>query len=276
MILGQRSPWQKPFLGAQLNRSHPMAQGLVGAWLFNENSGGIANDLSGNGYYGIFSGGVDRYNGNIVFPQNSAISRVLISPQISLYGKSFSLVGKWNLTRLGSSSALIGRLETGSPYASPYYLNIELTPASWQFGFYDSVGAAWCEVRAPKDYATNIDVSLVGTFDYYTKQSCIYSQGVLGESNTFAGAIPIDNPTAVTCIGDWSAANELAGIVYYVYIYDRVLSPYEVLQLHREPYAMFYPTSINTNWNFTQRRGQLYTMEDRLEIGNQYKDLVVS
>lgn len=47
----------KPARGLQLNRTHPLARGLVGFWLANEGSGGKVFDLSG-GNIGTFQGGV--------------------------------------------------------------------------------------------------------------------------------------------------------------------------------------------------------------------------
>lgn len=42
----------KPFRGAVLNRTHPLARGLIGCWLFNEGTGDKVFDLSGNGSEG--------------------------------------------------------------------------------------------------------------------------------------------------------------------------------------------------------------------------------
>ena len=49
----------KPPIGATLDKSHPLADGLVGAWLMNEGGGLVAHDLSGNGNDGTFGGNVD-------------------------------------------------------------------------------------------------------------------------------------------------------------------------------------------------------------------------
>ena len=49
----------KPPVDAQLIRGHPLAKGLVGAWLFNEGSGLKAFDLSGNNNYGSFGTGTE-------------------------------------------------------------------------------------------------------------------------------------------------------------------------------------------------------------------------
>jgi len=51
-------PQLKPTRGIRLNKSHPLARGLVGCWLFNEGSGGQVYDLSGNGGDGTITGAV--------------------------------------------------------------------------------------------------------------------------------------------------------------------------------------------------------------------------
>ena len=45
---------QKPPLGRQLHVAHPLAHGLVGCWLFNEGSGDLVHDSSGNENHGTF------------------------------------------------------------------------------------------------------------------------------------------------------------------------------------------------------------------------------
>ncbi len=49
-------PLLKPLFGqAELQRDHPLAQGLVGAWLFHEGSGDRVWDYSGNGNHGVLT-----------------------------------------------------------------------------------------------------------------------------------------------------------------------------------------------------------------------------
>jgi len=49
-------PVLKPVRGIRLNKSHPLARGLVGYWLLNEGSGNKVFDLSGNGKTGTING----------------------------------------------------------------------------------------------------------------------------------------------------------------------------------------------------------------------------
>ena len=46
----------KPVLGTRLDSRHPLSQGLVGCWLFNEGAGTSVADLSGNNKYGTLIG----------------------------------------------------------------------------------------------------------------------------------------------------------------------------------------------------------------------------
>jgi hypothetical protein len=45
-------PHTKPPTGTQINPLHPLSQGLVCCWLFNEGAGCLANDISGNKNHG--------------------------------------------------------------------------------------------------------------------------------------------------------------------------------------------------------------------------------
>ena len=55
LILPKRFGQDKPPVGAQIKWGHPLAQGLVGCWLFNEAAGGRAHDLSGRGNHGTLT-----------------------------------------------------------------------------------------------------------------------------------------------------------------------------------------------------------------------------
>jgi hypothetical protein len=50
----------KPPLGAQLDWSNPINKSLVGCWVFNEGSGNLVRDLSGNGRDGTLTGATRR------------------------------------------------------------------------------------------------------------------------------------------------------------------------------------------------------------------------
>ena len=45
----------KPFRGVQIEKAHPLAKGLVVCWLFNEGTGNLLHDLSGNRNHGTLT-----------------------------------------------------------------------------------------------------------------------------------------------------------------------------------------------------------------------------
>lgn len=49
-LLQLQKPWgqKKPPYGSAINHAHPLAKGLVGAWMFNESAGNAIYDISGN------------------------------------------------------------------------------------------------------------------------------------------------------------------------------------------------------------------------------------
>jgi len=49
-------PLLKPPRGIRVNKTHPLAKGLIGCWLMNEGTGGKVYDLSGNGNHGTLEG----------------------------------------------------------------------------------------------------------------------------------------------------------------------------------------------------------------------------
>ena len=58
----------KPALGTALNTSHSLANGLVGCWLLNENSGSIVYDSTSNNNNGDLEGNVSWTTGNFSGP----------------------------------------------------------------------------------------------------------------------------------------------------------------------------------------------------------------
>ena len=45
----------KPPLGSTLNLNHPLANHVMACYLFNEQGGNVAYDLSGNGNHGVLN-----------------------------------------------------------------------------------------------------------------------------------------------------------------------------------------------------------------------------
>ena len=82
---------QKPRLGMQLNRRHPLAKGLVGCWVMNEATGNKVFDLSGNGNTGSFESSTAWVVGGVNFNGSSdyislvtSINSLRIGPELTI------------------------------------------------------------------------------------------------------------------------------------------------------------------------------------------------
>jgi hypothetical protein len=120
----------KPFRFAQLNRSSPLARGLVGCWLFNEGCGKIVTDISGN-----------NNNGTLCNNTTWAAGR---------FGTCLSFNGSGDYVNLGNKIAL----QVGVPFSISAWIYINsLVSDSWligtdKYGLNDSGGKYYgCHLR---------------------------------------------------------------------------------------------------------------------------------
>ena len=221
----------KPPKGAMLNRGHPLARGLVGCWLMNEGSGSIVNDLSGNGLNGAFSGtapswlpgdfgptvnlpGTDEY---IIIPAHS-------NPRTAI---TFVMYAKSNQATWPQSGVLGTKLSAYTLYTTSGTTRVE---------FY-----IWIDtVLKTSGYYTLSDITqwhqYVGTFDGTNLK--MYVDGVLQKSSSNPGAIDAD--AGVLTLGKYDFIERyLNGQIGYSFVYNRALSPIEILNLYRSPFCMF-------------------------------------
>ncbi len=114
-------PVLKPVRGIRLNKSHPLARGLVGYWLFNEGSGNKVFDLSGNGNTGTFVGDVvwtPGQSGNAIYVPGSndyinCGNGSTLNPGAS---GSFTIVARilWNGWGESNSGRIVSKRDNGN------------------------------------------------------------------------------------------------------------------------------------------------------------------
>ena len=234
--------WQKPFRGTQLKRPHPLARGLVGAWLINEETGDIVPDLSGNGRHGVFDcdptrvpSGIHFESGEVLwsqpvvrcgdagwFPSNKGTVIVQVCPHTT--GPN-QLAMWWTVDR-GTSVSLpsigMGRQISVSRALFMYNAGFSIFTSGW-----------------------NIDVDkrqvVATTFDSGNKAE-IFVDGKLFHGNYSLGELT--QGTGNFSFGGYSRSLTNSGLcdiaeIYSVYVYDRVLSAEEIALVSREPYCMF-------------------------------------
>ena len=223
---------QKPFRGAQLNRTHPLAKGLVGCWLFNELTGETVFDLSGYGNNGTLENGVAWYNGGLDFDGDNDY----VSIGYTNFPNTFGTVEMWIKPTNGWSSSestddIIFEMGSAGDDRLIFYLN-------------DDGHIRFMLYKGTAEYAYSIATTfssklyhLVGTFDNTGIK--LYIDGISqvdGSANTIS---------AITSarIGDTALASTIPfdGLINSVHIYNRALSAEEITWSYREPYAMFEP-----------------------------------
>jgi hypothetical protein len=223
----------KPPLGRQLNRAHPLANGLVACWLFNEGVGGKVADLSGNKNDGALAGNASWVAGKF----GSAIdldgvdgTKISVSnPPFGAGQKQFTVVTHFRLDELGrrqgvfctpTNSAILARFREAGDLRCD--INTDLGASALTSIYNPSLG---------EDLHWAI-VYIEGDNQYH------YINGRFVVSGSVSGSI--DALTSIN-IGSFHdiAGRHLNGPVRYCYVYDRALSAAEIASLYAEPFAMF-------------------------------------
>lgn len=234
------APQQKPMLGLQVNKAHPLAP--TAGWLFNEGSGGQVYDLSGNGNTGNFIAdthfvpgkygsavdvdGTDDYincGNNTVLDMSQFTIIVCIKPDSiqpealgGIVAKGDSASAKdYNFFLDGAGNVLDFRWGNGidSGLITPFNLTADV----WQ----------------------TIAVAVDSTDAHF------YLNGIWDETTSLGGNIPASN-TDPLLIGSGRAGSwRWSGQISHIVIYNRALSASEIALLYREPFCYMEPS-----WNW--------------------------
>ena len=234
-------PPLKPVRGLQVNRTHPLARGLVGCWLLNEGTGTRVMDLGPFGQHGAFQGGPPlwkpgRHGPSVEFDGNTEC--------IHCGTCKFD----WDVTNEVSVVALVnhGTLQTYTIFGRGRYRQ----PVSLMG---QSPGLFWWRVNTTENgiksltssssHATNGTewVHVAGTWKQ--NASRLYVNGVEEVSDlTVSGTLSVADDQSVGIGGIYQSgtySDVWIGRIGYVFIYNRALARTEIEWLYREPFAMF-------------------------------------
>ena len=232
-------PQLKPTRGIRLNKSHPLARGLVGCWLFNEGSGNKVFDLSGNGHNGTRSG-----SGNIWATGRFASAQQFNGTDDSIdFGSKYSLKMTDALTiilwvkRVDDTTfeRFISHSSGVDSYA--YEVGVDFTnPDQWRFRLNDdAVTVVKQMVGSPGDW-----IQLACTYDKNAGGSTemkLYENASLLETGDYSTALTNHGNLQTNRTG--KADGFLKSAIDNIATWNRALSSSEIALLYREPFCMF-------------------------------------
>lgn len=239
---------KKPPLGSQLNRGHPLSQGLVGCWLMNEGSGRKIIDLVRR-QDGLFANhtswkpspknisidfdGTDDYIDCGTFPSSlwtkgEGTMAILIRPDVVDSPKIWFWMGDPAGNGYGNTQIEFHLASPSSGSGATFYATDSANPS-----FTAQVIATDATVTTGKWYF------LVGVWKN-GQQNRLYVNGrvSVGTNSITTGVPPsyktyFGRPGVATRYGDISIENG--------YLWNRALSPSEIRSLYEAPYQFIEP-----------------------------------
>jgi len=226
-------PQLKPTRGIRLNKSHPLARGLVGCWLFNEGSGGQVFDLSGNRNDGSLVSTTwvpGKFGSAINFPGSTDYINIADNPTLDT--NKMTICALFNKASIGNSlGGIVSKRVSGSDDAFQLYVDSsnKLQFAIW-IGDVNKYTTSISTVSAGQDYFA------CGVYD--GSNVSIYLDGKYENQTAASGTVDITvDPVRIGWT--YSDTYSFSGIIDYVMIFNRALTPSEIALLYREPFCMF-------------------------------------
>jgi len=217
---------QKPIRGSLLNRSHPLARGLVGCWLLNELTGKI-----------IFNS-LDRTSSlawtETITWDGQGLNCDGVSCQITVATTAFQGIGSGPYTlfsriNMRSSPSEVSGIMAFDDVAPGWHIRTDLGLEGYHDGFF----AAGTTYLTADEWGTGCwrrRSTASNGGDYFVN-------GVF--SNTFTHSSSLPNPTTIRLFGYGYENESFKGTCEFVFFWNRALTASEISWLHREPYCMF-------------------------------------
>ena len=227
----------KPSRGARLNRTHPLARGLVGCWIFNEGSGDKVYDLSGYGNHGTLTNmdpATDWVGGKHGWALDFDGSNDYVDTADAPFQLANGTFEAWAYADDIDTHYLASKDLSG--YHDDFWLYlIGSSPHILQFGI-DS-GSTEYKVDSDAEFplTTWTHIAVV----WGSGGMKMYIDGVLqADTDSHTGGVVANGRNFVIGAGKGNAYN-WDGLIGLARIYNRGLSPAEVALLHDEPFCMF-------------------------------------
>ena len=233
----------KPHIGAQLIPSHPLANGLILSYLFNE-KGIVSSPIYDKS---LNNRNTTLYNGAFVAEgaQHTANNQAIAYLADASWQSPSKMTVVVKMKRVGSwvnYDSLLAKIDSGT-WAKGYWLYWYSNQIRFAFGGYTKYAYAAYT-------ATDTFTQFVGVYDGTNAR--IFIDGV--EETPFATTQVISNDALA--IGAFGLFTYPAyGVYEYVYMYNRVLTLAEILSLKENPYQMFQQVKNPVFYSFVSAGG---------------------
>jgi len=226
--------FQKPLRGMQLDKSHPMVKGMVGAWVMNEGSGSHLQNHASGFLHGSINTNTSWAPGSLEFGSDGRVD----CGTDDLVGGSEGITVVAGIRDDGSNS--FGRIADKS--------------YNGQFAFYitdtNRLGCAFVTDTGSIDDFADLSMSqLIAGQEYSVafrwSGAIDYIQYFIDGMHEASADASIAGNTVATSSAPFYIGNHVTfnrdflGRIRFVYLFDRALTDAEIALLHREPYCMF-------------------------------------
>jgi hypothetical protein len=251
--------WQntKPILGSKLNFSHPLSNGIVGCWLFNEGMGDKVYDSSGNQNTGTLTGfshpstvtsgwNPGKFGKAIAFDGSNDYISIAHNNIFNFNSTSCFSVGMYfkTITTPGANFFVFSKYrESASPAGYPWVILLQ-AGKNGLFAVFDGT-------YNPLDTGLKNVIdgkwhSLFAIRNGVNRKLYLYIDGMIDAIATDTTINTLQNTEKIIIGGLLNKASpgivnttQYNGLIDFPIIYNRALSPSEVLQLYTEPFCMF-------------------------------------
>jgi hypothetical protein len=222
----------KPPRGTLVNKSHPIARGLVACWLLNEGGGNTLFDVSGNGKNLAKNSAATWVIGEAGFGYDQDANESTSIADFHVNNITLETRVIHQSARNGNTAynGIVAKWVTGSDC---WFLGAN----AGGFSFWVSTSGGDYGIDTGT-FTNGVLFHEVGTYDGETSR--LYVDGLeLSTNATPSGNL--NTYTTATWLGrqQSSTARWFPGTIFYVRIWDRALTAVEVRWLYEEPYAMF-------------------------------------
>jgi len=233
-------PRQKPPRGTQIDKSHPLARGLVAAWLFNEGAGETVWDYAGPNHGTMTNMEPTDWqagpHGFMLNFDNSGSDYIAISasPELLALPTTYNFSAVFRFNEHGGTRDRPALAWAGTDDLL-LYPNDDVSSNGGTRVFWRNLGG-------------NIIIENVSDLSYEwhdfvfvsraSNSHEVYRDGVsVGTSSATGSAGPFDEALRIAAY--YPGPQFFDGQIEFVYIYARALTENEIKLLHANPYVMF-------------------------------------